>query len=43
MFKTFILGVILGVSGAIALLYFVPVVDVARENSIITVQPNGGA
>ena len=42
MFKTFILGVILGISAAIALLYFVPAVDVARENSIITVQPNGG-
>ena len=42
MFKTFTLGVILGISGAIALLYFVPAVDVARENSIISVLPNGG-
>jgi hypothetical protein len=42
LFKTFTVGVILGISGAVALLYFVPVVDVAREPSIITVQPNGG-
>lgn len=42
MFKTFSLGVVIGVAAAGALLYFVPVVDQDRERSIISVQANGG-
>jgi hypothetical protein len=42
LFKTFILGLALGLAGAYALLYFVPVVDQHRESSYVTVQPNGG-
>ncbi len=42
MFKTYLFGIVLGVIGAFALVYFVPVVDQARENSVITVLPNGG-
>ncbi len=32
----------LGVAAAIAGVYFVPFVDQSRENSVITVAPNGG-
>ena len=42
MFKTFIAGILLGVAGAAAALYFIPVIDQAREQSLIVVQPNGG-
>jgi hypothetical protein len=42
MFKTFIAGIVLGVAGAAAALYFIPVVDQAREQSMIVVQPNQG-
>lgn len=42
MFKTFLFGIVLGVIAAFAAVYFVPVVDQARENSVITVLPNGG-
>lgn len=42
MFRTFIAGILLGIAGAAAALYYVPVVDQAREESLITVQPNGG-
>lgn len=42
LFKTFIFGVILGVCGAGALVYFVPAVDLHRERSMMAVQPNGG-
>ncbi|MDJ0699884.1 MAG: hypothetical protein QNJ07_08515 [Woeseiaceae bacterium] len=42
MFKTFIGGVLLGIAGAAAALYFLPVVDQHRESSIISVTPNGG-
>ena len=42
LFRMFIVGVVLGVAAAGALLYFVPVVDHGRERSIIAVQPNGG-
>lgn len=42
MIKTFITGIVLGVAGAIAALYFVPVVDQQREVSLISVNPNGG-
>ncbi len=42
MFKTYILGVILGIAGAISAVVFLPVVDQARENSVVKVAPNGG-
>ena len=42
MFKTFVLGIILGLLGVGSLVYFVPVVDLHREPSFITVQTNGG-
>jgi hypothetical protein len=40
--KTFITGMVLGVVAAVAALAFVPFVDQHRENSIISVLPNGG-
>jgi len=40
--KTFLAGIILGLLGSGALAYFVPVVDLERERSHITVRPNGG-
>lgn len=42
MFKVFTLGIILGLCGSAAMLYAVPVVNLDREISIISVQPNGG-
>lgn len=42
MFKTFIAGILLGVAGAAAALYFVPLVDQTRERSLIVVHPNEG-
>ena len=42
MFKVFTLGVFLGLGGTIALLYTVPAVDLDREASRVSVQPNGG-
>lgn len=42
LFKTLIFGIILGALGAGALLHFYPVVDLHRERSLISVQPNGG-
>lgn len=42
MLKTFIAGIVLGIAGAIGVLYAVPVVEQHREASIITVRPNGG-
>lgn len=42
MFKTYILGVILGIAAAIAGAVFLPVVDQVRENSVVRVAPNGG-
>ena len=42
MFKTFIAGIVLGVAGAAAALYYIPVVDQAREQSMIVVHPNHG-
>ncbi len=42
MIKLFFSGVIIGVVGTIAALYYVPAVDQAREASVITVAPNGG-
>lgn len=40
--KTFIVGIVLGIAGAAAGLYFYPVVDQHREASIVSVAPNGG-
>lgn len=40
--KTFILGLILGLLGSAALIYFVPAVDLHREVSLILVRPNLG-
>ncbi len=42
LFKTFIFGIFLGAFGAGALLYFAPAVNLHRERSLISVQPNGG-
>ena len=42
MFKTFFIGLVLGVAMAAGLLYAFPVVDQAREASIVRVAPNGG-
>ncbi len=42
MFKTFYLGIALGLLGAFALTYSVPVVDLHREPSLISVRSNGG-
>ena len=42
MFKTFIAGLILGIASVAGVIYAVPVVDQHRENSIISVRPNGG-
>lgn len=42
MLKTFITGIVLGVAGIAAALYYVPAVDLGREISIIAVAPNGG-
>ena len=42
MLKTFIAGVLLGAAAAGAALYFIPVVNQARESSLITVTPNTG-
>ena len=42
MIKTFLLGLILGIAGAASLVYFVQIVDLHRESSLISVRPNGG-
>ena len=42
MFRIFNLGIVLGIALAAALVYFVPVVDLQREVSLITVHANGG-
>lgn len=42
LFKTFIFGIFLGVLGTGAAVYFVPAVDLHRERSLVSVQPNGG-
>ena len=42
MIRTFLVGLILGLPGAAALVYFVPAVDLHREASLISVQKNGG-
>ena len=42
MFKTFIAGIVLGLAGAGAILFYTPLVDQAREQSMIYVHPNHG-
>ena len=42
MIKTLIFGFIAGFVGAIAAVYYVPVVDQHREPSVVSVTPNGG-
>ncbi len=42
LFKTFNLGIVLGVALAAALLYAFPIIDQHRENSLISVHANGG-
>lgn len=42
MFKTLIAGIVLGAVAAAAGLYYVPIVNQAREHSLISVTPNGG-
>ena len=42
MFKTFAIGILLGIVAAGAALYYVPAVDQYRENSLIVVHPNHG-
>ena len=42
MIKTFFLGLILGIAGAAAAVYFFQIVDLHREASLISVRPNGG-
>jgi len=42
LFRTFLVGVFLGLLGAGALTYFAPAVDLHRQASLNSVQPNGG-
>ena len=42
MIKTFILGLIIGLLGATAFVYSIEAVNLHREASLISVQPNGG-
>ncbi len=42
MFKTFIAGILLGVAGAAAAVYYFPAVNQSREQSLIVVHPNHG-
>ncbi len=42
MFKTFFVGILLGIAAAAGALYAIPVVDQYREISIVSVAPNGG-
>lgn len=42
MFKSFLIGIVLGIVAAAGALYAFPAVDLTREASIITVAPNGG-
>jgi len=42
LFKTFIVGIVLGIAAAAAGLYLYPVVDQHREASIVSVAANGG-
>ncbi len=42
MFKTFLIGILLGIAAAAGALYAIPAVDQHREVSIVSVAPNGG-
>ncbi|MBT8100507.1 MAG: hypothetical protein KJO82_12190 [Gammaproteobacteria bacterium] len=42
MFRIFIVGIVLGAISGFAALYYVPIVDQYREQSIVSVLPNGG-
>ena len=42
LFKTFLIGIVLGIGIAAGTLYALPVVDQQREASIVAVAPNGG-
>ena len=42
MIKTYIIGIVIGITGALAALSYIPAVDLDREVSIISVAPNGG-
>lgn len=42
LFRTFLIGIVLGLAAAAGALYAIPVVDQHREASIIRVAPNGG-
>lgn len=42
LYRTFIIGIVLGALGTGASIYFIPAVDLYRERSITSVQPNGG-
>ena len=42
MFKTFLIGIVLGLAAAAGALYAIPAVDQDREVSILAVAPNGG-
>ncbi len=42
MFKTFIVGVVLGLAAAGGAAFVLPVTDLHRESSLVSVQPNGG-
>lgn len=42
MFKTFLIGTVIGIGIAAGALYALPVVDQEREASIVAVAPNGG-
>ena len=42
MFKTFFVGVLLGIAAAAGALYALPIVDQHREISYVSVAPNGG-
>jgi hypothetical protein len=42
LFRTFIVGILLGALGTGALAWYVPIVDLHRERSMVSVMPNGG-
>ena len=42
MFKTFFVGILLGLAAAAGALYALPIVDQHREVSYVAVAPNGG-
>ena len=42
MFKTFIVGIVLGAGAVAAALYYIPVVNQFREQSLVVVHPNHG-